>query len=177
MITRTVSKTPDLFPLHDIRIVDGDTIVATIPLPFKTSVRKTIRLKGWWAAELNTIFHSEAVRAAQRLHDFCCGKALWLLTAGCRLDKYGRVIGHLQHDGRIISPREVLGDLSLTAAEHKLRHDRQARSGKAPTTPFSPSDGSRVAESPQNASTGPLGPTSAWVPTWRPGEDIDVLGQ
>jgi hypothetical protein len=131
MIKNSFRKTPDLFPLLNVRIIDGDTLEASILLAFGQTVSKRIRLKGWWAAELHTIFHADAEKAALRLRDFCEGKALWLFSQSCRLDRYGRVIGSLVFEERIVSPREVIGDLQLTEAEHKRRSDshRLAREG------------------------------------------------
>jgi hypothetical protein len=130
MITKTLRKTPDIYPLHSIRVIDGDTIEAMICLPFDTKISKRIRLKGWWADETEGIYRSNGMLAQHLLEVFCAGKALWLHAPSCRLDKYGRVIGHLMHGERIIAPREVLGSCQLTEGEHKLRRDQTAAARK-----------------------------------------------
>ncbi len=124
MITKTLRRTPDIHPIKHVRVVDGDTLEASIVLPFDTLITKRIRLKGWWADELEGQYAARGREAKRRLEIWTHEKVLWLHAPSCRLDKYGRVVGHLCHDMRIISAREVLGDLQLTEAVHKERSDR-----------------------------------------------------
>jgi hypothetical protein len=127
MIIKTLRKTADIHPLDHIRVIDGDTIEATIRLPFDTVITKRIRLKGWWADEPVGPWAQYGFRAKTRLGDFCRDKALWLHAPSCRLDRFGRVIGHLMHGERIVDPRDVLKELQLTETEHKLRRDQNAK--------------------------------------------------
>lgn len=123
-------ETPEVYPLHRVRIIDGDTLEADIRLAFDTTINRRIRLKGWWADETEGPFRSSGMQATFLLECFCADKALWLHAPSCRLDKYGRVVGHLMHGGRIVDPRDVLGKLQLTEAEHKRRRDAQAAARK-----------------------------------------------
>lgn len=127
MIVKTIRKTLDLFPLLNVRVVDGDTVEADIALPFDTNIRKRIRLKGWWADELEGPHAVTGQAAKQRLMFYVSGKALWLFCPAQRLDKYGRIVGDLWHGERIITAQEVLGDLQLTADQHKHRTDEKRR--------------------------------------------------
>lgn len=127
MIVKSYRKTPDIYPLHSIRVIDGDAIEATIVLPFDQTLRARIRLKGWWADELDGPYAAQGRMAKAFLEVFVAGKALWLHAPSCRKDRYGRIIGHLMHGERIINPKDVLGHQQLTEAEHKLRRDQASR--------------------------------------------------
>jgi hypothetical protein len=124
-------KSAEIHAIKNIRVVDGDTIQADILLPFDTTIQRRIRLKDWWADELEGAWAVEGMRAKMRLESFLEGKAVWLLSPSCRVDKYGRVIGTLMHEERIICAQEVLGELQLTAAVHKARRDGQRAQGAA----------------------------------------------
>jgi hypothetical protein len=118
---KTYRKTPDIYPIQSIRVIDGDTIEAMIMLPFGCTVVKRIRLKGWWADEPVGLYAAQGLLAAQLLRAWIGDKALWLHAPSCRLDKYGRVIGHLMHGERIISGKDVLGHCQLSEKEHNAR--------------------------------------------------------
>lgn len=130
MITKILKTTPDLYPICNIRVIDGDTLEAEVVLPFNTRVQKRIRLKGWWADELDGPYRSAGLTAKYLVEIFITGKVLWLWSSSCRLDKYGRVIGALVHNGRLVLPSDVLGTHALTEKEHKLRSD-QAKASRA----------------------------------------------
>jgi hypothetical protein len=115
--------TPDMWPIDNIRVVDGDTIDAEILLPFNTRTRRMIRLKSFWADELEGPWAAQGLIARQRLWGFLEGKATWIHAGGCRIDRYGRILATLVHEGRLVSGREVLGDLQLTEKCHKDRKD------------------------------------------------------
>ena len=124
MVTSKIQKTPDIWPLLNIRVIDGDTIEGDILFPFDQRIRKRIRLKGWWADELGGLWAEAANTAKVRLHCFCSNRALWLHSPNGRLDKYGRVIGTLMEGERIVTAKEVLGELQLTESVHKARTDQ-----------------------------------------------------
>lgn len=130
MITRTIRKEPGMFPLHDVRVIDGDTIEATIILPFGQTLRARVRLKGWWADEPTGLYAASGQAAFQRLTSFCRDKVLWLLSPGERRDRYGRIVGLLVHQEQIVSPWDVLGKLQLTEATHKLHRDQNLRAAE-----------------------------------------------
>lgn len=132
MIKAILRKTPDIHPLENIRVIDGDTIEAQILLPFEQRVQKRIRLKGWWADEIGGLYNGTAVVARFRLECFIQGKALWLHAPSCRLDRYGRVVGSLMHGERIVTAQEVLGDLQLTEKDHKAHRDAEKASRATP---------------------------------------------
>jgi hypothetical protein len=124
MKTKTLRKTPDIFPLDHIRVVDGDTLLAVIRLPFDVLHEARIRIRDFWADELDGPYATQGLQAQLRLKNFLEGKAVWLHAPSCRKDKFGRVLGHLMHHDRIITGREVLGELQLTEKEHKARKDQ-----------------------------------------------------
>lgn len=124
MIKKNHVQEQDTFPLHDVRVIDGDTIEAHIILPFDQKLKARIRLRGWWADEPIGMWEQAGLQAKTNLQVFCAGKALWLVARGHRLDKYGRILGHLMASGELINPGDVLGGLQLTEAEHKAHRDQ-----------------------------------------------------
>jgi|HubBroStandDraft_1064217.scaffolds.fasta_scaffold12753_3 endonuclease YncB( thermonuclease family) len=126
MLLKSLAQQQNLFPISHVRIIDGDTLEATIHLPFEQNLTTRIRLKGWWADELDGPYRGAGLVARFRLESFCDGKALWIQSTSGRKDKYGRIVATLWHSGRIVAGKEVLGDLQLTEATHKLHRD-QAR--------------------------------------------------
>jgi hypothetical protein len=159
MIKATYRKTPDIYPLRHIRVVDGDTLEAEILLPFDTVITKRVRLKGWWADECDGLYRTQGLMARYLLEVWCTDKALWLHSPSCRLDRYGRVIGHLMHGEQIINPKDVLGSYALTEKEHKLRRDQQmASSRQAKKWPHDGEAGLKVLakHSPTGGEIGPL---------------------
>lgn len=130
MKIKSYRTTPEVYPLHRVRVIDGDTIEADIVLAFDTRIQRRIRLKGWWADEVDGPFRSSALEATFRLEAYLAEKAIWLHAPSCRVDKYGRVIGHLMYGERIVDPRDVLKELQLSEATHKLRRDQAAASRK-----------------------------------------------
>lgn len=127
MIVKEITKTPGVYPLHDVRVIDGDAIEADIILPFGQKLRARIRLKGWWADELSGPYAAAGLAAKVKLATFCADNALWLHSPSERKDRYGRIIGSLISNRRIVIAGEVLGHLQLTEKEHKARRDEQRR--------------------------------------------------
>ena len=134
MIKSSFRLSNELYPLDDIRVIDGDTIEATIVLAFGTRVQKRIRLKGWWADEPVGIFASAGLAAKALLEKWCHQRILWLHSPSCRLDRYGRVVGSLIWQGQIVPGKAVLGSFQLTEAEHKARRDQNAAAAHRPPT-------------------------------------------
>lgn len=106
------------FELHDIRVIDGDTVQARILLPFGVQVQPRIRMRGWWAPEREGVSQAAGDAAAKRLEDWLQGKEVFLFCPTPRLDKHGRAVGHLWWNGKIVDPRAVLGEHALTQAQH-----------------------------------------------------------
>jgi endonuclease YncB( thermonuclease family) len=127
MITRNIRKLEDIFPLLNVRVIDGDTLQADIALAFETNINRRIRLKGWWAPEQEAGIGGPGFEAKHRLDCYCAGKALWIHCPAQRLDKYGRIIAALWYDNRIISAGEVLGTLQMTEKAHREAKDEITR--------------------------------------------------
>lgn len=133
VIVKTWRKTPDIYPLQQIRVVDGDTLEAQIILPFDCTVVKRIRLKGWWADELTGPYSTQGMAAKLVLEQFVKTYVLWLHAPSCRLDKYGRVIGHLLVDNQIVNPTKVLGPYQLSERVHNAHKAQAKASGVGPS--------------------------------------------
>lgn len=177
MITKTIQKERGVYPLHNIRVVDGDTIEATIMQDFGCSIIKRIRLKGWWADEPVGPYASSGLIAKHLLEVWVQGKVLWLLSPSGRLDRFGRVIGCLIHGQQIVGAHEVLGQYQLSEAEHKRRRDQAAKAAKGLPS-GAPPTGSR--DTAEVKSSGPINDPRAnldltqglgeWDWTLEPGE-------
>ena len=123
MKTDNLRTSPDVYPLSGIRIIDGDTIEANIVLPFGQESRKRIRLRDWWAPELEGRFRSAGLDAKYALEIWLQDKDVWLLCPQQRTDKYGRVVGALWHLGAIVNPQMVIGHHQMTSEAHKAMSD------------------------------------------------------
>lgn len=134
MITRTIKKNPDVYPIENIRVIDGDAIECTILLPFAQMLRTRVRLKGWWADEMQGAHGWEGLQARTRLENWIKGKALWLRCQSERRDRYGRVIAHLMWHEQIVDPKEVLGPYQLTEEVHRQRLDASRKRPALPPT-------------------------------------------
>lgn len=162
MIQRTIVEMQVMFPIHNVRVVDGDTITANIVLPFEAKTYERIRLKGWWADEPVGLYRDSGITAQMRLDTFCRDKALWIEARGHRRDKYGRVVAHLWWDKRIISPVEVLGECQLTEEVHKQHMDANRKASKHAPAPFANRDGATL---PDGSLMGPITHPEA-LPPW-----------
>lgn len=131
-ITTQWRKSADIYPIRDIRVIDGDALEATIQLAFGAQVTKRIRLKGWWADELSGPWAASGKAAKDLLGTWVKDKALWILTPSQRMDRYGRVLACLLHHEKIVSPIDVLGSYQLTESEHKYRRDVLTNSQAVP---------------------------------------------
>lgn len=106
------------FVMSEIRVTDGDTLRAVIHLPFGTSIRAYIRLRGWWAPEREGVSQAQGDAAAKKLEKWLEGREVFLFCPGAKLDRHGRTLGHLWWNGAIIDPRTVLGVYQLSREEH-----------------------------------------------------------
>ncbi len=90
------------YKLTDIRVVDGDTIEATIDLGFRNRIHKQpIRLLGVDAPEAKSKDPEERAQAKQcteRVKELIVGASTVILVSK-KLDKYGRVLGHILLNG------------------------------------------------------------------------------
>lgn len=123
MITSKPTDQRGVYAIRDVRVIDGDAIDAVICLPFDALIQKRIRLKGWWADELEGTHAEAGQRAAARLREFVKDRPLWIACGSVRLDKYGRVLADLVEGTAFVDPRAVLGDCQLTERVHKERRN------------------------------------------------------
>ena len=126
MITEQLYKQRGYFAIRETRIIDGDTIEATVALPFGALARKRIRLRGWWTDEITGPYAECGLLARCKLYDFLEGKALWIHCPGERCDRYGRIVAHLVYKGQLVDPKVVLGHLQLTETEHRAHRAAKA---------------------------------------------------
>lgn len=120
-----------VFAIRDVRVIDGDALEATICLPFDALIRKRIRLRGWWADEVDGQYAEAGKLAKQRLEGFVKSGPLWIHAADERLDRYGRLLATLRDAQRIIPALEILKELQLSESEHKRRRDAIVKQQKA----------------------------------------------
>ncbi len=128
MIKPTWRTKAEVHAIRNVRAIDGDTLEADIVLPFETTIRKRIRLKGWWADEMEGPYRASGLMAQTLLASWCTNRALWIHSPSARLDRYGRVVALLIHHEQIINPKDVIGSYQITEAEHKARRDQSATS-------------------------------------------------
>ena len=124
-------QTPGVFPIRDIRVIDGDAIEATIVLPFEALIRKRIRLRGWWADETEGDYAIDGLAATAKLKAFVKERPLWIHAHDERLDRYGRLLATLWESGKPVDARDVLGSLQLSERVHKERRDRLTKQQEA----------------------------------------------
>jgi hypothetical protein len=130
-ITSSPTDQRGVYPIRDVRVIDGDALDAVIVLPFEALIQKRIRLKGWWADELDGPYSESGRRAKARLEAFVKDRPLWIACGSIRCDKYGRVLADLIDGPRLVVPKDVLGDCQLTERVHKQRRDELAKIARA----------------------------------------------
>lgn len=123
MKTKAFSITPELYPIRNVIVVDGDTLKGEIVLPLGVTKWQIVRLKGWWAPEPTGASLHQGVAARNLLERFCEEKNLFLLVLGSRYDKYGRLVASLWHQGHVVEAGTVLGAYQLTKDAHKAVSD------------------------------------------------------
>lgn len=106
------------FSLEEIRVVDGDTIHARIPLAFGQALSARIRLKDWYAAELEGPAAAQGRAAKSLLESWIAQRKVFLFCGSQQNDLHGRILAHLWWNGRIITGEEVLGEMQLTKERH-----------------------------------------------------------
>ena len=110
------------------RVVDGDTIDATIDLGFGVFVAKRIRLAGINAPESRTRNKVEkklGLAAKERLIDILDGAANCFELESTELGKYGRVLGKLHIDkiaGKDVIKKVCINDC-LVREGHAVEYD------------------------------------------------------
>lgn len=112
---------PDFYPFALTRVVDGDTVRGRISLPFDHSFEAIVRLKEFYADELDGPFASQGLKAQARLEEWFEDRHVLLKCGKPRLDRYGRVLAFLWSEGKVWSPGAILGGLALTKQEHARR--------------------------------------------------------
>ena len=110
------------------RVVDGDTIDATIELGFGVHITKRIRLAGINAPESRTRNKVEkklGLAAKERLIDILDGAANCFELESTELGKYGRVLGKLHIDkiaGKDVITKVCINDC-LVREGHAVEYD------------------------------------------------------
>lgn len=118
---------PPHYALTSCRAIDGDAIEALVMLPLGVAVRTRIRLRGFFAPELNGSQPAAAVMAKERLQAALDSHQCHILSRGSREDRYGRLAAYLLLDGRAADPNAILGPCQLSEADHDrdLKHSRR----------------------------------------------------
>ncbi len=110
-----------------IRIIDGDTFVATIDLGFKTHRKETVRLAG-----INTP-ESRTRNLEEKKHGLAAKKALGDMLTSCKeliievkeVGKYGRALGVVYADGTNLNFELIdRGYAYPYSGEQKLNYDQ-----------------------------------------------------
>lgn len=123
MKSHRIDQKTGFYVISDVRAIDGDAIEATIQLPFGALVRKRIRLKGWWAPELEGATRAEGLFCKEALQKFCGTNWLFIHCPSQRTDKFGRILAVLWTKDGPVEPEKVLGIWQLTEAQHKAQLD------------------------------------------------------
>lgn len=119
MRVKTRNTFPEAFDLIKWRAIDGDTVDALISLPLKTATNRRLRLRGFFAPEMNGQTPDMAIAARDLLAAFLDSKRVWLRGWGMKEDKYGRLVVQIMDDEREVTGAEVLGALQMTEEAHR----------------------------------------------------------
>lgn len=113
----------DQLYLYDPANDDGDTIRAIIVLPLDIMVRRYIRPRGFFAAEIgwpaDSKWFERAQNAKNRFSTALNSSVVSIAVNDMKNDPYGRVLCLLLFDGKPADPLAVLGDALLAYSEHQ----------------------------------------------------------
>lgn len=128
MRLNTHNTWPEVFELSEVRVIDGDSIEAFIDLPFGVSLKRIIRLRGFYAPELGGRSPTAAIEASKRLASALDSQKAYLHAHRLTHDNHGRIVAQLIIGYCPVDGRTILGELQMTEAEHKidLRYARGA---------------------------------------------------
>jgi hypothetical protein len=155
MKTKSFSTAPELYPIRNVIVVDGDTLKGEIVLPLGVTKWQIVRLKGWWAPEPTGASLHQGVAARGCLERFCEGKNLFLLVLGSRFDRYGRLVAALWWGSSVVDPARVLGTYQLTEDAHRRLRDAGAGILTPQSSPSSATPLLRVENAPPLPEAGP----------------------
>ena len=101
------------YNLKDIRVIDGDTIEASIDLGFNIFLKQSIRLTNINAPSLRTLNEEEkkyGLRAKNKLQEYInSGTEVIVATQNPnKSEKYGRVLGEVYVQGHNLTASEYL---------------------------------------------------------------------
>jgi micrococcal nuclease len=96
-----------------LRVIDGDTVEATLDLGFNIHLKQTIRLTNIDAPSIRTLdeeVKKYGLRAKEKLEEYLkTGDRLIVATQNPnRTEKFGRVLGELYVDGNSLTASEYL---------------------------------------------------------------------
>lgn len=124
-INHPMQTMPPFVLLSSPRAIDGDTIEASLVLWEGVTLRRRIRLRGFFAAEPTGLTAEQGRAAQQRLQAALDRHEAHLQTTGMREDRYGRLCARLWLGGRLTDPAEILGPHQMTEAAHQAQlHSR-----------------------------------------------------
>jgi len=111
-------KTTFVYNVHDIRVVDGDTLEATIDLGFHISFKTKLRLYGINCPELSTNKGKKAKAFVEQMINGA--DKVQIQTIKNRQGKYGRYLAivYIYKNGQAINLNKLLLDKGL-AREYK----------------------------------------------------------
>lgn len=119
MKLKKMNTFPDAYAFSRGIAVDGDTIRCIIEVGLGIHKEARVRLRGFYAPEINGASPDSGFQAKARLQAFLDGNKLYLLNMGMKIDKYGRTVAALWWADRQVDPSEVLGSLQLTVDQHR----------------------------------------------------------
>lgn len=80
------------YPAQVIRVIDGDTLVASVDLGFNLRLVESVRLSNVMAPEMNQSGGPEAKKALETL---TLGRQIIIRTGRRERDKYGRILAEI----------------------------------------------------------------------------------
>jgi endonuclease YncB( thermonuclease family) len=119
MRTATLDVRPQFLEITDLRAIDGDCLDARILLPLGVSVRRRVRIKGFYAPELRGSMPEQAEHARQRLDLAVSCSKCHVQVSGLKEDRYGRLLAVVFINGKPAIAEDVLGPCQLTEEQHK----------------------------------------------------------
>lgn len=108
----------DHFQASTCHAVDGDTIIAEINLGFHTTHSARIRLKGFYAPELDGRTPEQGIAARKTLQDALNGHQVTFPKRGARQDNYGRWLLELWIDGQPAIPEGTIWPYQMDERAH-----------------------------------------------------------
>lgn len=147
MKTNQLKLYPEAYAFERAVAVDGDTIRCRIELGFGIHSEQRVRLKGFYAPEMDGGVPEQGLAARERLQAFLDANTLYLRAWGMKVDRYGRTVAELWWIDRAVTAAEVLGALQLSVEAHRAdlleakrlkptKAKKAPQAGELPGVPF-----------------------------------------